>query len=200
MPTWSSGSLKWPPKFLSFLHSSKEQTPLCLANSDLNILNTRTLPSSLLLVYYCEANLSSWHLCSKRSRNPWEEVTMAFFLLLLASVDSVDLPCPTSPLLREYLHSDLSGSPDLSLSSPLVYHRTAQNIFIVWNFLFWNSNRKSRTINYRAVFEKRRQRKNDNFTLEDPPSWTRETCSRRIFAEWRNLYWGKTNEGLVEFC
>lgn len=57
---------------------------------------------------------------------------MALFwlLLLLASVDSVDLPCPTSSLLKEYFHGDLSGSPNsvpllssgISQDSPKHFH------------------------------------------------------------------------------
>lgn len=36
---------------------------------------------------------------------------MAFFLHWLASVGSVNLPCPTSSLLKEYFHRDLLGFP-----------------------------------------------------------------------------------------
>ena len=149
-----------------------------MASSDLDIINTGTLPSSPLLVYYCEANLSPWHLCSQGSRNPWEEATIAFFLLLLASVD---LPFLLHLCWGNIYTVIFLAPPILSPSSPLAYHRTVQNISMVW--IFWNSNRKSRTINCRAVFEKRRQRKNDKFTLKEPPSWMWETCSRRI--TWR---------------
>lgn len=41
-----SDSFKEPPHFPSLLHNLKGQTPLWLANSDLDMVNTRNLPPS----------------------------------------------------------------------------------------------------------------------------------------------------------
>lgn len=61
-----------------------------------------------------------------------------------ALLASRDLLCPTSALLKEYVHRDLSGSPtSVLLSSGM--SQGSQNTF---------TNRKSRTISYRTVFER----------------------------------------------
>ena len=148
------GFPKGPPKLPSLLHNSKGQPPLYLASGDLDILNTRTQPSSLLLVYYCEVSLSSWHLRPEGCGNPRRAVTMASF----PASAGFCAPSPSHISSGEGLFTAIFLAPLwLCLSLP-AWHRIVRNIFMALIFLFWNSNRKSRTKSYRTLLEEGERR------------------------------------------
>lgn len=154
MPTESSGSLKWPPKPLPFNVILKNKLPSGWPTVTSISLTPELCPPpfywSIIVKPICLLGICVLKVLGILWRkSPWPFSGFCFCWLLWILWT---FPVPLHLCWRNISTVISLAPPILSLSALLAYHRTVQNIFMVW-ILFWNSSRKSRTINYRAVFE-----------------------------------------------